>query len=106
MTKINYKFAFLPKVADEDGILGIFIPLDQLESYFGCRAYGSLHFERGWIVCENQNSRLRNVDGFGKTWRDVSNAGNPHSWGHTQHGYICAGAGGLNSKPILKLAKG
>jgi len=26
------------------------------------------------------------------------------SYGHVQHGHICAGAGGLNSMPLLRLA--
>ena len=54
------------------------------------RAFGFLLVDAARIRMDEHGRPCRRVGGW--------------SYGHVQHGYICAGAGGLNSMRVLRIA--
>jgi len=88
----NFTHAFIGEIPDENGIKGIFVKLDDLENY--------LPLVYGFYVTEGVKDLPVCKPEFGSPWRQIRNSGLKHSFGHIQHGYICAGAGGLNSMKI------
>jgi len=94
----NYTQAFIRNIPCKDGINGIFVPLADLVSFLDETPEARVY---GFQVCtDSVEVEIVTPPAPCKPWRRI---GRGRSWGYIQKGYICAGAGGVNSNPILKI---
>lgn len=92
-----YDRAFLSQVEDENGVMGKVIPLED----FAAELRSNPMARSFRLLTPGCEPSVREGRRGGGAWRDLGEKG--WSWGHVRQGYICAGAGGLNSLRVLKL---
>ena len=89
---------FYTRDIEVDGVMGAVFDLDDFETVVAENpniiAFGGM-----MLLEENYESEVIRPQ-FGRPWLRINRK---CSWLHLQNGYICAGAGGLNSMPVRKL---
>lgn len=97
---MNYTHIFVGAEIDAEGVIGTLHPIGtpaevvELLKTTVVRAHG---FK---LVDRNRCTPIVKTNGT-EQWRSLGLRG--WSYGHVQYGWLCAGAGGLNSMQVMKL---
>lgn len=94
---MKYTMFYTPAI-EQNGVMGAVFNLDDFEAVMAdhpeARARG------GMMLLQDDYEGVTITPEHGKAWLRIDRG---CSWLHTQGGYICAGAGGLNSTRVREL---
>lgn len=93
----DYTHALFTDALTEDGNYGLVVELSEVQATLESLERASRNFH---LFDASVAKVKRTKDGRRKfLCRDTGG----WSYGHVQHGWICAGAGGLNSLPVIEM---